>query len=186
MAVLIESRKFTVQEFLEWDGFEPGFTYELINGELVKKSSPHPQYQIISANLFRNIDSFVQDKKSGIVLFAPVDVFLDQENALVPDLIFIREANRSIITDNGVEGVPDLVVEILSPGTAKYDRGKKMKVYRKHQVREYWLVDPKLQSVEVYVYRNGDYDLDFLETVQGKIQSVVLEGFSLEIDTIFN
>ena len=186
MAVLTEEKKFTVQEYLEWEGFEPSFIYELINGEIVKKTSPHPQHQIICANMFRHFDAFVQSQKLGLILFAPVDVFLDEHNALVPDLLFIAEARKSFLIDNSVEGAPDLVVEILSPSTAKYDRGDKLKVYRKHEVREYWLIDPKLKSVEVYVYRNGDYDLDFLETEKGTVQSSVLPGFVLSVEAIFN
>ena len=186
METLLAEQKITVREYLGRDDFEPGFTYELINGEIVKKTSPHPRHQIISANLFRELDNFIREKKLGIVLFAPVDVFLDEENALVPDLIFISETRKAIITDNGVEGAPDLVVEILSPGTAKYDRGDKMKVYKKHRIPEYWLVDPKLKSVEIYTFMDGDYELKELVMETGLAQSTVLQGFTLDVEKTFN
>jgi len=185
METLFAERKITVREFLERDDFEPDFIYELINGEIVKKSSPHPKHQIVLGNLNEAVRKFVKDKKLGTVFFAPVDVFLDGENALVPDLIFISEAKKSIITGNGVEGAPDLVVEILSPGTAKYDRGDKMKVYKKHRIPEYWLVDPKLQSIEIYTFADNDYELKELVMDKGEAQSTVLQGFALDVEKIF-
>ncbi len=185
METLLAEKKTTVREYLGRDDFEPGFTYELINGEIVKKTSPHPRHQIVLSNLNESLRNFVRDKKLGIVLFAPIDVFLDEENALVPDLIFISETRKAIITDNGVEGAPDLVVEILSPGTAKYDRGDKMKVYKKHRVPEYWLVDPKLKSVEIYTFMDGDYELKELVMDKGLVQSAVLAGFAPDVETVF-
>ncbi len=185
MESLLAEQKITVREYLEREDFEPGFTYELIAGEIVKKTSPHPKHQIVLSNLFTETDNFVRDKKLGIVLFAPVDVFLDEQNALVPDLIFISETRKAIITDNGVEGAPDLVVEILSPSTAKYDRGDKMKVYKKHRVTEYWLVDPKLKSVEIYTFLDGDYELKELVMETGLAQSTVLQGFVLDVEKVF-
>ena len=185
METLLAEQKITVREFLERDNFEPGFTYELINGEIVKKTSPHPRHQIGLSNLNESLRNFVREKKLGIVLFAPVDVFLDEENALVPDLIFISESRKAIITDNGVEGAPDLVVEILSPGTAKYDRGDKMKVYKKHRIPEYWLIDPKLKSVEIYTFTDNDYELKELMMDKGLPQSTVVQGFALDVEKVF-
>ena len=91
-----------------------------------------------------------------------------------------------MITDNGVEGSPDLVIEILSPSTMKQDRGDKMKIYREYQVREYWIVDPKNQSIEVYQHQNNDYNLVSFAVEEGEIVSQVLEGFSLDIRSVFS
>lgn len=173
-----------VADFLEIE-VEPHFIYELINGQIVKKSAPSPKHQKASGKLFRSLSAFVEQKKLGEVLYAPLDVFLGEYNSLQPDLLFVAKAREEIITDNGVEGAPDLVVEILSPSTMKNDRGDKMKIYREFQVREYWIVDPKNQSIEVYQYQNGDYDLASFAVEAGEINSSVLEGLVLEVSTVF-
>ena len=98
----------------------------------------------------------------------------------------MSKAREEIITDNGVEGPPDLVIEILSPSTMKHDRGDKMKIYREHQVREYWIVDPKNQPIEGYQHQNNDYDLVSFAVEEGEIVSSVLEGFSLDVRSVFS
>ncbi|MBC8110883.1 MAG: Uma2 family endonuclease [Verrucomicrobia bacterium] len=187
MEVLVETDKYSVAEFLALDTFEPDFTYELLNGEIVQRSSPHHQHQTVLFKLAKALDTFISEKKSGILFIAPVDVYLDEENYVVPDLIYLSEAKKVLLTEEGyVKGSPDIIMEVLSPATAKHDKGDKMKIYRKHQIPEYWLIDTKNQSVEVYVFRNGDYDLDQLETGTGTVKSAVLQGFTLEITSIFS
>lgn len=178
------AEKIKVADFLEMD-VEPGFIYELINGEIVKKSAPSPKHQKASGKLFRALSAFVEQKQLGEVLYAPLDVFLGDYNSLQPDLLFVAKAREEITTDNGVEGAPDLIIEILSPSTMKNDRGDKMKIYRQHQVREYWIVDPKNQSIEVYQHQNNDYDLVSFAVGEGEITSLVLEGFSLNVKGLF-
>ena len=178
------AEKIKVADFLEMD-VEPGFIYELINGEIVKKSAPSPKHQKASGKLFRVLSAFVEQKQLGEVLYAPLDVFLGEYNSLQPDLLFVAKAREEIITDNGVEGAPDLIIGILSPSTMKNDRGDKMKIYRQHQVREYWIVDPKNQSIEVYQLQNNEYDLASFAVEEGEITSQVLEGFSLNVKGLF-
>ena len=178
------AEKIKVADFLEMD-VEPGFIYELINGEIVKKSAPSPKHQIALGELFASLHSFVKKRKLGKVLTAPLDVFFDEYSSLQPDLLFVAKTREEIITDNGVEGAPDLIIEILSPSTMKNDRGDKMKIYRQHQVREYWIVDPKNQSIEVYRHQNNDYDLVAFAVEEGEITSQVLEGFSLNVKGLF-
>ena len=178
------AEKIKIADFLEMD-VESGFIYELINGEIVKKSAPSPKHQKASGKLFRALSTFVEQKQLGEVLYAPLDVFLGEYNSLQPDLLFVAKAREEIITENGVEGAPDLIVEILSPSTMKNDRGDKMKIYRQHQVREYWIVDPKNQSIEVYQLQNNEYDLASFAVEEGEINSLVLEGFSLNVKPLF-
>lgn len=178
------AEKLKVADFLEMEG-EPGFIYELINGEIVKKGAPNPKHQLVSGKLFRAITTLVDKKNLGTVLYVPLDVFMGEYNALQPDLLFVAKAREEIITSNGVEGAPDLIVEILSPSTMKHDRGDKMKIYRKHQVREYWIVDPKNQSIEVYQLKNNEYDLASFAVEEGEIMSEVLPGLSLAVTSIF-
>lgn len=178
-------RKYSIKEFLEIQDFQKNALYELINGIIVKRSSPSPTHQIISGKLFDTINTFLKTNKLGIIFFAPIDVFLDDENLFLPDLVFISEKRKEIITENGIESSPDLVVEILSPSTARYDRGEKMKIYKRNQIQEYWIIDPKARSIEIYVFNQNDYDLKEFAIEKGEVKSLVLENFVLNIENIF-
>ncbi|MBX2891154.1 MAG: Uma2 family endonuclease [Saprospiraceae bacterium] len=140
----IAEKKIIVQEFLERDDFEEGFLYELIDGEIVKKQDPSPEHQNASVNLTGILRSFVLQKQLGKIFHAPLDVYFTEIDYYQPDIIFISKAKLAIITPDDIEGTPDLVVEILSPGTYRHDRDLKMKVYRRTGVQEYWIVAPKV------------------------------------------
>ena len=177
--------KLTVPEFLEMDDFEEGYIYELINGEIVRRSSPSTAHQVASENLNFHLQTFVRAQKLGRCFTAPFDVAFDDENLAVPDLFFVRAANVSIISKRCVEGLPDLVVEILSPGTWHTDRGNKMKLYRRFGVAEYWIVDPKNQAIEIHALQNGECELVSFASETGEIESSVLPGFKLDVQKIF-
>jgi len=89
---------------------DDNFYYELINGELVKKSAPAPRHQMIQANLFRLLGNFIFNNSLGVILCAPVDVFVDDYSVPQPNLLFIAKEQQHIITDDGVMGAPNLVV----------------------------------------------------------------------------
>ena len=181
----VASKPISVKEFLNMEVDENCF-YELISGEVVKRGGNSPGHQLISGQLLINLHAWIEKKNLGELLPGPLDVFFDEHNVVQPDLLFISEKNKEIITENGVEGAPDLVIEILSPGSMRYDRGGKMKLYKKHQVQEYWIVDPKNQSVEVYVYENNEYELFSFAVEAGKLESNVLPKFSLSVEKIFD
>lgn len=118
---------------------------------------------------------------------APLDVVLDDHNTYHPDILFIKK-ERSFIIDNTEEviiGAPDLVIEILSKSTAGDDRGVKKDNYEKFGVREYWLVDPKNKSIEVYTLIDERYKLVSYVVENGLAKSTVLEGFEIEIEPVF-
>lgn len=181
----ILNKKITTQEFLAREDFEEGFYYELIEGLIVKKSAPSPAHQNASVNLIVAISAFIRQHDSGKLFSAPLDVFLDEHNVLEPDILFIRKDRLSIVTNNGVEGVPDLVIEILSPSTAKNDRGDKMKVYRRTGVQEYWIVDPRGLSLEIYTLRENEFELEAFAAESGTVESKLLSGLTIEVADIF-
>jgi Uma2 family endonuclease len=186
METLIEIEKYSVAEFLALDTFEENFIYELLDGQIVQRSSPHYQHQSVLFKLAKAIDIFIADKNNGIIFMAPIDVYLDEENYVVPDLIYLSEENKNKLSPEGyIKGSPDIIAEVLSPSTAKHDKGDKMKIYKKHRVAEYWLIDPKARSVEIYVFRQNDYDLDEWQSETGIVKSTVLPGFTLNIEQIF-
>lgn len=175
----------TVREFLELDIFEPGYFYELINGEIVKRASPDTDHQNASSNLLRIFFRHVPEKMVGRIFHAPYDVYLDEENFVQPDIIFVSAAKAHIIQRGGIEGTPDLLVEILSPGTYKIDRGDKLKIYQRLGVSEYWIVDPRSRTIEVHVLKDGVYDLAFLGEEGGEVESVVLAGLKIKVAEVF-
>lgn len=182
--VLVAEDKITVREFLDMD-FEDGYLYELINGEIMKHASPSIRHQEISLRLSGIFYLYNKEKKAGRFFAAPCDVLFDEENLALPDLLFVSNGRAHIVGSNRIEGAPDLIVEILSPGNWKTDRGDKMKIYERFGVAEYWLVDPRSQSIEVYVLRDGDYDLTWAAAESGEIESQVLPGFKLDIQQVF-
>ncbi|MDZ7933992.1 MAG: Uma2 family endonuclease [Emticicia sp.] len=134
--------EFRQMEFDEDDRYH----YELINGEIVKKSAPSPQHQRLSRNLFRQLDNIILAKKMGEIFYAPIDVFLDEHCVPQPDLVFVSQDNIHRITKDGIECVPDLVVEIISPSSVIRDRVEKKNIYERFGVKEFWLIDPQNDS----------------------------------------
>jgi Uma2 family endonuclease len=124
--------------------------FQVIEGELVMSPSPKTSHQQILGSLYLILSRHLQEKPVGLVLLAPLDVFLGDVNVYQPDLIYVSNERRSFVTDRGIEGPPDLVVEILSPATARYDRGFKRKVYARTGVQELWLIDPETKLIQVY------------------------------------
>ena len=177
-------KRITVSEFLQME-LEEGYLYELINGEIMKRSSPNSDHQNASSNLQFILSLYVRTHQLGKVFSAPFDVFFTEFDLAVPDLIFVSTANLSIVTKRCIEGAPDLVIEILSPSTQSTDRGEKMRLYKAHKVKEYWIVDPRNQSVEVYEWQEGDYEMVSFAIDNGEVQSTVLEGLSIDLMQIF-
>ena len=136
-----------------------GNRYEILEGELAVTPAPNLKHQISSANVFKIVSRHVDDNKLGITLYAPVDLILESTSVLQPDLLFVSQARRNILTDKGIVGAPDLVVEILSPTTTRNDRVTKAQIYARHKVPVYWIVDPEQETVEVYLLNVDSYRL---------------------------
>jgi len=122
--------------------------YELIEGELIMVPSPNIYHQRISGRIEFLLRDFVEKNKLGEVFYAPCDVHLG-DNVVQPDILFISKEHSYVIIKEEVKGAPDLVIEILSPATAKRDRTIKRALYARYGVSEYWLVDPEKKIIEV-------------------------------------
>jgi Uma2 family endonuclease len=177
---LVKEKRLTIEYYKI---LPEGAPYQLIEGELVMTPAPNPRHQIILGNIVEKIRHFVKGK--GIAIFSPVDVYLDDENAFQPDLIFISNERIEIIKKDGIYGAPDLVIEILSPSTALYDLREKFRVYEKYGVKEYWIVDPEINSIEIYTKDRGHFSLIIRAEDKGEVESVLLKGFVLTLDEIF-
>jgi Uma2 family endonuclease len=154
--------------------------YEVIDGELLPMApSPDSIHQRFSRALFRFLDAHVTSKKLGEIFYPPLDVVLDQENIVQPDLVFVGAAQAGIEERRGIFGAPELVVEILSPFSVRRDRQRKMRLYAQFGVKEFWIVDPGDYGIEVFTLKSGTYELLSKASERGKIRSVVLD---LEFD----
>jgi Uma2 family endonuclease len=177
--------KLTYEEFqtLPRDGSK---RFELIEGEVFMTPSPSTRHQTAASNLHLALGNFVRERNLGRVYFAPYDVVFSQWTALEPDLLFIRKERLSIITDANVQGAPDLVIEILSPGNKAYDRETKYRVYESAGVPEVWYVDPEEKSVEILnLTLDRRYALTAKLSGNGAIVSKVLPELSLTLDEVF-
>jgi len=161
-----------------------GSPCQLIGGELIMVPAPNPRHQIILGNIVEKVRQFT--KGLGITLFSPVDVYLGEEDAYQPDMIFISKQRQEIVKQDGIYGAPDLVVEILSPSTAYYDIKKKFKVYERCGVKEYWIVDPEMKGVDVFLLKsNGEFELSSKYYEAGIVKSIILDGLEIDLKEIF-
>jgi len=164
----------------EYSKLDEDHRYEVINAALLMAPAPDTWHQDWCRNLFRVLDAHVLKHKLGKLFFAPVDVILDSENIVQPDVIFIATNHLNIIQRRGIFGIPDLVVEIVSPGTARRDRHDKREIYARFGVKEYWIGDPANCTMEVFVLAQHGYELHSIAEQEGKLTSMILPG--LEVD----
>ena len=130
--------------------------YELLDGDLIMVPAPNVKHQMILLRLAHKLGQFILDHQLGQLLPAPCDVVLSDNDVVQPDLLFVsRERGHLLSGGDNVQGAPDLVIEILSPATADRDRGYKRKLYGRHGVTEYWLVDPIGESISIHRQRAG-------------------------------
>jgi Uma2 family endonuclease len=135
---------------------------ELLNGvEVAMSPRPVVNHLEASGNIHQIFKNYLVGKKCRV--FYEMDVHLTPKDIVVPDIAVI--CDNDIIKYDGAYGAPDLVVEVLSPSTAKYDRGYKKDLYERCGVKEYWIVDTRNYSIDVYLLENGKYTLDNLYTI---------------------
>jgi len=131
--------------------------YELIEGEIVMTPSPGFYHQKTVMNLSAILHDFVKKNSLGIVLTAPMDLYVDEVNVLQPDIIFISKEKSYIIEETKINRSPDLVIEIISPSTEVRDREIKKKIYANAEIQEYWIADPAAKVIEVHLLGDEGY-----------------------------
>ncbi|SRR5581483_7336823 len=141
-----------------WDTPDDGKRYEVIDGELYVTPPPVWKHQNGLANLFSILTAFIRAHDLGKIVPAPVGVVLDEHNGVQPDIVYISRERLGIISERGVEGAPDLVVEVLSPSTRARDKGVKMRRYAAAGISHYWLLDPRNDSLEAYRLGKQGYE----------------------------
>lgn len=174
-----QNESYTYSDYCTWDD---GERWELIDGVPYAMSpAPSSTHQAISGELFGQLRDYLKGKPCK-VYHAPLDVRLkaeeEDDTVVQPDLVVI--CDRSKIDEKGCKGTPDLAIEILSPSTARMDRVLKFQLYQRAGVREYWIVDPTIQSVQVCVLQNGAY-VTSVYTEADMLPVTVLEGCSIQL-----
>lgn len=162
-----------------------GAPYELIDGTLVMTPSPTPYHQIVQSNLEFVLQQFVRSHRVGLVLSAPIDVYLSDTDTFQPDLIYIAEERLGIIGEQKIEAAPDLVMEVLSPSTGYYDLTKKKHTCETAGVEEYWIVDPNMKTAEIHANTAEGFTASAQAREQGRVASKLLDGFSIDLDDLF-
>lgn len=151
----------TMPALLTYDDYclipDDGKRYEVVHGELHMSPSPVIRHQSIVVRLTILLGTFIEKTQIGRLLIAPIDVILSEHNVVQPDVLFISKERLSIISDKNVQGVPDLLVEILSEGNRRHDEVVKRKLYESFGVGEYWVIDPALETIKVYRLEEGRF-----------------------------
>lgn len=175
--------EWTYQDYLRLPDNE--FRYEVLYGELYMSPAPLIQHQRIIFALIKQFAIYLDKHPLGEVLPAPVDVHLIHHNSVVqPDLLFVAQENQHIVQEKVVAGAPDVMIEVISPGTINQDRHIKYQLYAAAGVREYWLIDPKSCAIEIYVLRGQAYALLGMYHPGDRTESEVLPGFSVAVNDV--
>ncbi len=167
MSTVPQSLLLTVADYREL-GEGPPY-HQLIEGELFMSPAPNRYHQDIVLNLAFILKSHLAASPLGTLYLAPMDVYLDDINVYEPDLLFVSNERRDLLADDGIHGAPDLVVEVLSPSTAKLDKRKRAN-FARYGTREFWQIDPHLQQIQRF-----DFARDAAKPVQ-----IIDEGETFE------
>ncbi len=183
MAELLDkqAKRWTYEEYYELDDDR---RYEIIGGNLLMAPAPDTWHQDWSRKLFRLIDRFVTKNNLGEVFYAPIDIVLNEENTVQPDIVFIATPNLQIIQRRAIFGVPELLVELVSPSSVRRDRYDKKALYARFGVKEYWIGDPANKALEILTLREGRYELHCCAEEKGKLTSLVLPGLEFDLTEI--
>ena len=153
---MVTRTRVTADEFFELP--ETNQFMELIDGEIIMSPSPVPDHQDVIGNGVILLKQHAKER-GGRVFISPLDVKFDEVNVPQPDIIYLAPDSRCVIEEKRLVGAPDLLVEVLSPGSIKRDRSDKFLLYERYGVREYWIIDPRDQLVEVWQLKDGRYSL---------------------------
>jgi Uma2 family endonuclease len=183
---LLDHWKLTYEDYLTFP--DDGRRHELIDGEHFVTPAPIPRHQLAVTELVLALGNWVEEDGTGLVLPSPIDVVFDDTTVVQPDLLWISEERRSIVTETNVQGAPDLVVEVLSPTTRRTDEIIKRKLYGRFGVREYWIVDPELETIKLWrpdgerFVRAAELSLED----DAVLTSPLLPGFALPLRRLFD
>ena len=165
---------------------EDGRRWELIDGDFEVNPAPSPRHQTVSRRLQFELMRALEEPGRALVFNAPIDLILSPHQVLQPDLAIIRSDRQELVTERGIEGPPDIVVEILSPGTRLLDQRLKKAVYARFSVREYWLVEPVGGQIELYrLASSGDFEIEQRFDRASRLTTPSFSEVNIELARVF-
>jgi Uma2 family endonuclease len=180
-----EDPRLTYDDFLR---FPDDQRHEIIDGEHYVTPSPTVRHQVLVGRLHYAVESFLREHAGlGRVFVARLDVVFTLWDVVEPDLLFVGADQSGIVTEKNVQGAPALVIEVLSPGTRKTDEHIKRRLFERAGVREYWLVDPELDLVNVFRRRSdGSFprEVELSREAHDILTTPVIPGLSIPLDEL--
>lgn len=181
-----KNNHYTFQDYLKWDDEK---RYEIFDGEPVLLATPIPKHQGIISYLTAEFHIHLRGKDCKAipspfaVRFSENDDYNHADNVFEPDITIICDKNR--LDQYGYMGAPSLIIEVLSPSTAKNDRVKKYNTYQRFGVFEYWIIDPSNETVEIYMLEDGVYQRWNAYGREDTISSRQFESFEVSAENMF-
>jgi Uma2 family endonuclease len=186
VAIVATSKRleaFTYEDYLQLP--DNGKRYEIIDGELYMSPAPTTGHQRIVGRFHLAIGNFLEENPIGEVFFAPTDVILSEIDILQPDVVFISKEKFERLARENIQGAPDLMIEVLSPGTENRDRTIKLKAYSKFGVQEYWMASEKKETGEVWRRKGKKLVFHALLDRTQILTTSLLPGLEIPLERIF-
>jgi len=178
-------RKLTYEDYLLFP--DDGLRHEILDGEHYVTNAPSRWHQKAVTNLvYFFMDLLRREPALGEVYTGPFEVLFSKHNVALPDLVFVSRERIGILTEKNIEGAPDLIIEVLSRSTRQRDETIKSDIYESFGVREYWLVDPKLQTVRVFRETGGRFALSAELSGEDVLTTPLLPGLAIPVRQIFS
>ncbi|MFU0783111.1 MAG: Uma2 domain-containing protein [Thermoanaerobacterium thermosaccharolyticum] len=178
---------YTYEDYLNWPDNQ---RIELINGQIYLMAPPSRIHQEISGAIYLQFANYLKDKKCN-VYYAPFGVKFTEKNendiktVVEPDIVVV--CDKSKLDNEGCKGAPDLIVEITSPSTARRDRVEKFNLYEKNGVKEYWIIEPDLKIVNVFILQeNNRYGRPEIYTEEDKIKVSIFDNLVIDLKDVFS
>jgi len=176
-------RRVHYHTYEDWLALDENTRAELIDGSIYLLAAPSRRHQEVSATVYFQLATHISTKgcKKCKVYYSPFAVRLEKDVVVEPDITVVCDPQK--LTKAGMDGAPDLIIEILSPSTARHDKLTKFMLYRRACVPEYWIVDPADNTLSVYRLTNGEYTI----SVYGNTDTATvnaLPGFEMDLSTI--
>lgn len=166
---------------------DDGKRYEIIDGDLFVSKQPHINHQGVCGEIYRELSNWTKKSGLGDVFFAPGIIFAEDDD-VAPDLVWVSAGRmRAVVREDGkFHAAPELVVEVLSPGSTneRRDREAKLKLYSRRGVAEYWIVSWQARQVEVYSRDNAHLHLSATLLLNDTLESPLLPGFSCSVSAL--
>ncbi len=180
------TEKLSYEDYLKLPD-EAGYSYEVLNGMLVKNPSPNVFHQRIIPRLWSILDPYFKTADpDGELFIAPLDVTLGSHTVVQPDLLYVSGRRSEIVRFERIDGPPDLVVEVISKPGAGKDRIRKKKIYQDSGIQHYWMIDPAEQTLECYSLRNDLYAFIAGGAENDIVEHPEFEGLRLELEKLWN